>query len=397
MPKSSQKGFAHILILILIVAGIALGIYLVQHPTIFNPHASVSGPIAPKTGFTLTSLESVPPGGEFYAKVIVNSDFDAANLFTLVLNYPVDKVEFVGVSPAVDEDPSPGGTFIKKWIEQSDDTNGTVTLSGAVPNPGFKTTVGNPASMAVVRFKVKPDLGGLPKGEIPLIVSNESGIYRNSDNENIISSNTGVTLNIIHAGVSPSPSPSAVSKYIKVLSPNGGESLKVGENVSLSWEGSGNTGYTIYFLDLDDPNYPNYVAVISDPNQKTYTWSAHKFNPNTPGRYKLKVTSKYGEANSVSDESDNYFTVSFAPSPSPSASPAPVLVDGKRADLYKDPKKPNFVNDQDISVFFTKCAADGLELFGKPSSVQPICDIFQDDKITVQDWAVLIKFRNKSI
>lgn len=38
MPKN-QKGFAHFFMLILLIAGIGIGIYLVQHPAIFKPHA----------------------------------------------------------------------------------------------------------------------------------------------------------------------------------------------------------------------------------------------------------------------------------------------------------------------------------------------------------------------
>jgi len=80
-----------------------------------------------------------------------------------------------------------------------------------------------------------------------------------------------------------------------------------------------------------------------------------------------------------------------------SPAPLPIVVDGKRADLFKDTKKPNFVNDQDISVFFTKCAEKGIELFGQPASVQPICDINNDGTINAPDWAILVKFRNQVI
>jgi hypothetical protein len=85
-------------------------------------------------------------------------------------------------------------------------------------------------------------------------------------------------------------------------------------------------------------------------------------------------------------------TVCVKPSPTPSTT-----LKGKRADLFKSPNKPDFIDDQDISVFFSKCAEKGVELFGQPASVQPVCDIFEDGKITVSDWAVLVKFRNQSV
>lgn len=384
MLQIGQKGIAHILLLILLVAGIALGIYLVQTRTNILPHAA-SDPIGPKTGFTLTSFESVPPGGEFYAKVIVNSDFDAANLFTLVLNYPADKVEFLSVSPSLDEKPA-AGTFIKKWIEQTDDKNGTVILSGAVPNPGFQTSAGNPASMAVINFKVKPDLGGLPNGDIPLIVSDESGIYRNSDNQNIIGTNEGTTIKI---GAQSSVAP----RFVKITSPNGGETLEPGGVYKIQWDSNDvdtcELGYSFGEGSLNN--------IIKIPNQGYYDWAVNIGNSvNT--RVKIDILCYKTGVGSVGDQSDDFFTVTPGDSsPSPSPSPTPVPVDGKRADLYNDPKKPNFVNDQDVSVFFSKCAEEGVELFGQLASVQPVCDINDDGTINTPDWAILIKFRNKQI
>ena len=40
MPDYSQKGFAQLAILIFVILGLAVGVYLVQHPTLFKPKAS---------------------------------------------------------------------------------------------------------------------------------------------------------------------------------------------------------------------------------------------------------------------------------------------------------------------------------------------------------------------
>jgi len=470
MPKVGQRGIVHILLLILLVAGIALGIYLIQTRTNILPHAA-SDPIGPKAGFTLTSLESVPPGGEFYAKVMVNSDFDAANLFTLVLNYPADKVEFLSVSPSLDEKPA-AGTFIKKWIEQTDDKNGTVTLSGAVPNPGFQTSEGNPASMAVINFKVKPDLGGLPNGDIPLIISNESGIYRNSDNQNIIGTNEGTTVKIeAQPSVAPSgdssPSPSSSpseapvgskrvfitsSIYPGDLGGFSGADQKCQQNADSAglvgqwkaWLGNYANPVTSRlehsqgqyqllngviiadnWTDLLDGSLKAPIDITEKNQQFAYSlggvWGIWTGTA-SDGIGTLNVNCKnwtssegteFGTVGSASTDSrwtfENFSLSCATPKPlycfeqgssissSPSPSPAPVPVDGKRADLYNDPRKPNFVNDQDVSVFFTKCAEEGIELFGQPASVQPVCDINDDGTINSPDWAILIKFRNTQI
>ncbi len=42
----NQKGITHILILVILVAGLVAGLYLVSHPQIFRPKAAVNGPSA---------------------------------------------------------------------------------------------------------------------------------------------------------------------------------------------------------------------------------------------------------------------------------------------------------------------------------------------------------------
>lgn len=218
--------------------------------------------------------------------------------------------------------PVPSGipSFITKWIEQTNDINGTLTLVGSVPNPGYKTTQGNKGLMAIITFRAKAN------GNAKLDFTADSAIYRNSDNQNILSVVRGTEINI---GAILSPVPSASASVCPVPTPP----------VCASGSSIVNTGTSAC---------PVYTCSSPAPS------------------------------NSVS----------------PSPSPFPPVVDGKRADLYKDVRKPGFINDQDISVFYSKCAEKGVELFGQPASVQPICDIFEDGKITVQDWAVLIKFRN---
>lgn len=354
MPEFNQKGFANILLFILLAAGIGLGVYLVQNRTNLFPQASISAPIAPKTGFTLASINpTVSKEGEFYIKVGVNSDFDAANLFTLGMTYPADKVQVIGISPSSgdgvpQQTGNVGDTFVNKWIEQSNQ-GGTIVLSGAVPNPGLKTGTGQTATMATIYFKVIPG----SSGDIPLIVKGDSAIYRNSDNQNIMGSNAGVTLKI------GTPVPSVGSSSPKPTACPSGTSTIYGDPQ--------NGGTSI--IKCGTTPVPS-CKVCPVPSLKTGC--------------DLKVI----------DACNCQYQIVCA---SVSPSPLPPQVDGKRADLFKDSKKPNFVNDQDVSVFFTKCAEKGLELFGQPASKQPICDIFEDGKITVQDWAVLIKYRNKAI
>jgi hypothetical protein len=67
--------------LILLVAGIALGIYLVQNRTNIFPQASISGPVNPRTAFSFKAVKnSTSVGGVVDVDITASSDFDAAGI-----------------------------------------------------------------------------------------------------------------------------------------------------------------------------------------------------------------------------------------------------------------------------------------------------------------------------
>lgn len=445
-PRTTgQQGFAHILLLILLVAGIVLGIYLVQNRTNIFPHAA-SGPIAPRTAFSFQgNTNSVQVGQQFDIDVVVSSDFDAANTFNAKVVYKHEILELVSISPGIN-DATSSGSFIKKWIEQVDNPNLSdsnyreVSLSGAVPNPGFKTEPGSPGVMAKLRFRAKA------VGQSNLGYNfNESAIYRNSDNQNILSATDGWSITVNPSGSSTPARPGKLS-----LKPN---IQAVGQGCTLSVDieadtGGRNSDGTDVILKYDPTKltinsytkgniYPEYIQgannvsgafALSGISSVTKSFNGKgifatvnfKFNPNFGVGSNTEVMFDFNPANSGNTTDSNivetttgqellgsvvngsYAVTSssiscVSPSSTPSASPTPSPIDPKRADLYKDTQKPNFVNDQDISVFFSKCAEKGVELFGQPASVQPVCDINNDGTINAPDWAILIKYRNKQV
>jgi hypothetical protein len=98
--RNSQKGIAHLLLLVLLIAGIGLGLYLVQNKTNLFPFAS-NELSTPETSFQLESNKtSVKAGEEFKVNLMVRSDFDAANTFSALVSYPADKVEVVRIDPS---------------------------------------------------------------------------------------------------------------------------------------------------------------------------------------------------------------------------------------------------------------------------------------------------------
>lgn len=213
MPKLNQQGVIHLLLPLILIAGIIGGVYLITNgnPLKLFSRASVSVPLNPITSFTLSpNSNDIKVGDTVGVKILVRSDITEANLFTAKIKYPKDFLQVVKVDYP--------NSFIKNWAERNhdqylDNTYGEISLVGGVPNPGFKTTFGQaPASMAVIYFKA------LKTGSASISFSDDSAIYSNADNLNILTqkqpihptiTSRSVSGPIDHPIVSPTPAPSA--------------------------------------------------------------------------------------------------------------------------------------------------------------------------------------------
>ncbi len=110
---STQKGIAHLALIVLVVFGIAIGLYLVQTKTDLFPSAQFMSAPVPQTAFHLTAeyptdpatppqkgrleREWFYPGEKVSVEVAVSSDIDAANTFSAVVNFPNDLLEVMSV------------------------------------------------------------------------------------------------------------------------------------------------------------------------------------------------------------------------------------------------------------------------------------------------------------
>ncbi|MBI2404946.1 hypothetical protein HYV22_02090 [Candidatus Gottesmanbacteria bacterium] len=182
--------------LILLLAGIALGVYLVQQKTNLFSKAGSLKPSGPETSFSLVGpqdctsilcLFNLQKGSlpeEFQVQLLVRSDIDEANLFKAKITFPADLVEIISIST--------DKSFIQNWVENFyDNSSGQISLTGGVPAPGFKTEQGqDSALMATIIFRTK----NLGKGT--LVLTDESMIYRNTDNLNILTVKRPLDLNI---------------------------------------------------------------------------------------------------------------------------------------------------------------------------------------------------------
>ncbi len=153
-------------------------------------------------------------GGQIKVSVLVKSDNDSANLFVAKLKFPNNILQAKSIDLRSEATASGfiKNWFISNWVENTiDNETGSVSLVGGVPNPGFQSQPESSGSaMADVIFTPKSP------GEATISFNDTSTIYRNSDNANILSSKTGVTIKIL--GETPIASPSStVTPTIEVL------------------------------------------------------------------------------------------------------------------------------------------------------------------------------------
>lgn len=242
---SHERGFAPIILIVLLLAGVGLTVYLIGQQTNLFPKAAISDPVRNPQGGDRTSIsnpiravqgspapvavrvkttgyviktgininvndapkdmfeaDTVPDVTTFRVGQLVNlkikvaSDYFSANNFTARLVYPVDKLEAIQVSPdyanALNTTITPTPPyFITKWNTQKiKGADGKIVLVGQVAG-GIKTdpTKTKP-KMANIIFKAKAP------GTVDLKMGPGSMIVRASDGQSLSLQNKGLTITI---------------------------------------------------------------------------------------------------------------------------------------------------------------------------------------------------------
>ncbi len=166
-----------------------------------SPSPSPSINPNPENSLTLESPNNVTAGQEFAVKIYTRSDVDAANLWVADITYPKDSLEVVRVDKT--------GSVISSWAtEHFDNQSGEATLVGGIPDPGLKTNKQNVLFSTII-FK------GKENGTANIRFTNDSQIYRNSDNINILQTKRDASVTISGTtNASPSPQPSVSASPI---------------------------------------------------------------------------------------------------------------------------------------------------------------------------------------
>ncbi len=154
----------------------------------------------------------------------------------------------------------------------------------------------------------------------------------------------------ISPGTSPSPTPSTGAASIKVLSPNGGELLNQNETYKITWSYSGLDNSDLIIIGFRTPAnsacwigkvsvYPNSYSFIPSQVICNSTMNGGISSLKNRGQFKATlIVDKFGEGRSVTDMSDELFTIAStnpecpagykcsysvtSPSPTPTNTPA---------------------------------------------------------------------------
>lgn len=377
-----QHGAIQFILLLILFAGIVAGIWLVtQGPLKLFPKATVSGPIAPETSFSLEAFNKPKDnvvyqvGEEARIDLYFRSDIDPVNLLVAKLKFPQDLLEVTRIDHSGTE------PLISRWVEEYYDNNtGEISLVGGIPNPGFKTELGGFTPLVSrIYFKTKA------VGSANISLTDESAIYRNSDNVNMLTIKRPITITLAStplpsATITPSPSSLAtVTVSPTTVATNGtvtvtwsgipNPHLKDYMNILLSDESLGGGAHTFWINnnctwftpDTGTPKASESCSInLTQESLQAGTYRMVLYSGTTPG-----VTIQLG--------SSNIFTVTpAAPSPSPVATPVPVSGDGNgdgKIDLI------------DLSVLFTD--------FNKESGFKKGIDLNGDGKINTFDFSLM--------
>lgn len=96
------------------------------------------------------------------------------------------------------------------------------------------------------------------------------------------------------------------SRYVKVISPNGGETLSTGSSANISWEGTDIDKCSIMYL--TNNNTGNTIATnIATTGSGSYSWNV---NIGNNPQAKISLTCYKTNVGQVLDDSDGFFTVS---------------------------------------------------------------------------------------
>ncbi len=344
-----ERILQHKLILVTIaiqLVALPLVLFAVKERQETRTQASASTTLSFTPASTLSTPHNVDLGQEFPVNVVVTPSDNLITLVKLEIDYDSSKLKPSDTNPItvnstafpqIIEGPitsSPGK--IQIVVSTGFDYTKVIQTETKVLTVNFKALA--PVNQTQVYFTAKSELYSLANGD--------------SSNVSVLSSTTPMYVKINAAPTptftpvptnTPTPSPRPTSTptptrtplFIKVTSPNGGETLYVGDTHRITWTSSPEidkvyVGYSFGPGSLND--IPNAVGI---PNTGFYDWKVGIGNT-TNTQVKIDVSGYQTGIGAADDQSDNFFTVLSKPTstPTPTNIPTAIPTLGKTSILF---------------------------------------------------------------
>jgi hypothetical protein len=295
-------------LMVVLLGGLGGGVYLTQHGTSFLPRAENRLPILSTNLVLETPKADVALGEVFPVDIVVHSDVEAANLFAAKLEYPAS-LKVVRVATNSAQANSGGEYFVQKWLKIDINNSSLETnIIGGVPNPGLLTDSNSPQKMILATVFFVADTPGSASISIA-----HSGIFRNEDNQNILS--VGQSLNLT---VDQNGDPNASNEEIKptienppqpLLAPQGGEIIGYNTPFRVVWDQEINDATIALllngqFLGNLQENLPKTSFYIFTPSQKIPLAYLNRTNT-----FQFRVTGKLESGQIITYQNDEPFEI----------------------------------------------------------------------------------------
>lgn len=170
--KNKSKLFT-IGLIILLTASVILGTYLVGQKKVGSLTFTKETPTVWVSAQLNPLKVKTQVGQEFNLDLWIDSSKVSANVFSLELIFPVQKLEFVGFDKS--------DSLASIWFEEEIEPAGLLRVTAGVPNPGFQSQ----GKLATLKLKA------LKVGQAEVGFTSKSSVFRNQDNKNIL----GLTQN----------------------------------------------------------------------------------------------------------------------------------------------------------------------------------------------------------
>lgn len=303
MQKRGIRAWFLIAFMSLTVLSIPLGVYLVSQKTNVLPQAAAPQQLPQTVSLTLeTPKTSLSDGAEFPVYIKIKSDTTPINLINANISFSPKNFEVVRIATESASAPLSNGKYIDpQWVDLNfDNTLGRASVIGGIPNPALQTDQDTNYYLATLFFRAK----GSAQTDISL--TDQSGIYSASDNQNILKDKNGLNLSLNYSA-SSTPVPNPILKpnlfpsspSATLTSPVGGAVYSYYKTVPIEWSTTGlksikelNLYINGKLFGLLGSNLDNTGRVLWQPNK---TLNVPLINPQNTFEIELVAQTKSGQ------------------------------------------------------------------------------------------------------